>query len=689
MGPSGAGKTTFLNTLMGKVDQKWSKQGTLTINGVEMQMSKLKQLVGFVPQEDVMIRELSVWDNISFAAQIRLPKDWTDEEKEYHTRAVVQGLQLAHVCDVQIGDESERGISGGQRKRVNIGMELAAAPLALFLDEPTSGLDSAVAMDVCTLLRDIALETGITVAMVIHQPRVEIWNSLDYVLLLAPGGRTVYLGPQRFAQHYFVNHLNLELKPQDNPADVIMDAIAVSGELFVKTWNSTGREYLQELFRANPDPISPRGVASRNKSADVSNKVSPSEDEAKHSASLLPPSSASSSAASASASASSSSSSDPSAAYEVNNNNSNHNHSNNHNNSNNTNNHKAPVFHKGGSFNIGHRNSQSMVGPSVVTIKPKSPSTSAPSSPRPSASPSSALQSTRRVQDSQIQKCSSAEELQKLGHRDTASFVQQTVLCHLRSVKQQHEKFTSVVLELGVAMLAGILMGASGAVDYQGVLVSPYELLSAAPLEWLVPQMCMFISMAVGLAASSAGVKTYGEEKTVYWREAASGHHTLAYFIGTSTAMIYRVALASLHFAMIYHIMTSTIMPFGDFYLVIFLCFYAVYGLSACVSMVVKREDAPLVAVVISLVCAVFCGYVQSLPLALKYLSYAFWASEAIYTKNVSPSIIYQKQDISAPLFNYTLDEFGKDVALVWVIGTILRVFAYILMRVVHRDKQR
>jgi ABC-type multidrug transport system ATPase subunit len=73
-------------------------------------------------------------------------------------------------------------------------MELAAAPLALFLDERTSGLDATAAMDVCNLLRDIAQETGITVAMVIHQPRVEIWNHLDDILLLGPGGKTVYLG---------------------------------------------------------------------------------------------------------------------------------------------------------------------------------------------------------------------------------------------------------------------------------------------------------------------------------------------------------------------------------------------------------------------------------------------------------------------------------------------------------------
>ena len=108
--------------------------------------------------------------------------------------AVLEALILTHVQHTPIGDERIRGISGGQRKRVNIGIEVVACPVALYLDEPTSGLDATAALDVTDALKEIAHATGITVAMVIHQPRVEIWNALDEVLFLAPGGKTVFLG---------------------------------------------------------------------------------------------------------------------------------------------------------------------------------------------------------------------------------------------------------------------------------------------------------------------------------------------------------------------------------------------------------------------------------------------------------------------------------------------------------------
>jgi ABC-type multidrug transport system ATPase subunit len=247
MGPSGAGKTTFLSTLTDKMDRSCVRGGELHINGQHADLPAFRKVVGYVPQDDVMVRELSVWENIMHSARIRLPCDWSDHDVEAHVRAVVESMGLVEVSDSKIGDETHRCISGGQRKRVNIGMELAAAPLALFLDEPTSGLDSTAAMKVCTLLYDIAQTTGITVAMVIHQPRVEIWNHLDDILLLAPGGLTVYCGSQSTAQRYFEEHLRVIIGLSDNPADVIMDAIADHGDDYAKIWLLTGQQYLLTL----------------------------------------------------------------------------------------------------------------------------------------------------------------------------------------------------------------------------------------------------------------------------------------------------------------------------------------------------------------------------------------------------------------------------------------------------------
>jgi hypothetical protein len=106
--------------------------------------------------------------------------------------------------------------------------------------------------------------------------------------------------------------------------------------------------------------------------------------------------------------------------------------------------------------------------------------------------------------------------------------------------------------------------------------------------------------------------------------------------------------------------------------------------------MILKREDAPLLAVVVSLFAAVFGGYVQSLPEFLKKISYAYWASEAMYDQNVTPFRgIYQVDEIDAPLWGYKLDNFGVDMVVIAAIGTAYRVGAYILMIALNRDKQR
>ena len=203
MGPSGAGKTTLLNTLMGKVDPSFKQTGELRINDKLCNIKDFRAVIGFVPQEDIMMRELTVRDNIEYSARTRLPPTWTDAEIKQHVDAVLDALSLAHVQHTRIGDEKTRGVSGGQRKRVNIGIEVAACPVALYLDEPTSGLDSTAALEVTDALKNIAHATGITVAMVIHQPRYEIWAALDEVLFLAPGGRTVFLGNLKEVEPYF------------------------------------------------------------------------------------------------------------------------------------------------------------------------------------------------------------------------------------------------------------------------------------------------------------------------------------------------------------------------------------------------------------------------------------------------------------------------------------------------------
>ncbi|RKP23613.1 P-loop containing nucleoside triphosphate hydrolase protein, partial [Syncephalis pseudoplumigaleata] len=215
LGPSGAGKTTFVSLLTGKVQRT---SGSVQVNGVDEPLSNYSKLIGFVPQEDIMLRELTVRDILMHSAMMRLPAKLPQRAKKKKVLETIKYLELGHVMDSVIGDEATRGISGGQRKRVNIGMELVANPSVLFLDEPTSGLDSATSYEVCSLLRNIAHKQRLTVAAVIHSPSPQAFDQFDDLLVLGKGGRVVYFGPRDQALDYF-DSIGFTCPPDENPAD--------------------------------------------------------------------------------------------------------------------------------------------------------------------------------------------------------------------------------------------------------------------------------------------------------------------------------------------------------------------------------------------------------------------------------------------------------------------------------------
>lgn len=221
LGPSGAGKTTFLSLIANKVDPTGGK---LLVNGKEGSLTEYRRLVGYVPQEDIMLRELTVYENIRHAAMMRLPSTMPKAKKLDRVEKVMESLDLMHIKDSIIGDELRRGISGGQRKRVNVAMELVMDPALICLDEPTSGLDSTSSSMLCESL--VALSRlGVNVSAVLHQPKTEIFDMFDNVLLLGVGGKTVYLGPADEMVDYFTR-IGFPLPPRTNPADFYMDVVA-------------------------------------------------------------------------------------------------------------------------------------------------------------------------------------------------------------------------------------------------------------------------------------------------------------------------------------------------------------------------------------------------------------------------------------------------------------------------------
>ncbi|GMP88885.1 hypothetical protein CsSME_00040707 [Camellia sinensis var. sinensis] len=169
MGPSGAGKTTFLSALAGKATG-CTMSGMVIINGKVESILSYKKIIGFVPQDDVVHGNLTVEENLWFSARCRLSADLPKPEKVLVVERVIESLGLQPVRDSLVGTVEKRGISGGQRKRVNVGLEMVMEPSLLILDEPTSGLDSSSSQLLLRALRREALE-GVNICMVVHQPR--------------------------------------------------------------------------------------------------------------------------------------------------------------------------------------------------------------------------------------------------------------------------------------------------------------------------------------------------------------------------------------------------------------------------------------------------------------------------------------------------------------------------------------
>eukprot|EP00127_Corallochytrium_limacisporum_P002982 Clim_evm29s144 gene=Clim_evmTU29s144 len=225
MGPSGSGKTTLMTAIIGDIANNTQLEGevTATINGAAT--ASIKNYMGFVPQKDIMNTDLTVRENVFFSAMKNSDRRLTREEIEDTVDWTLEILDLSHVAHSIIGDELKRGISGGQRKRVNVAMEMAAKPSILFLDEPTSGLDAGAAYELTLTLSRSARNFGVTMVAVLHQPRYQAFLAMDRVLLMAKGGHLAYFGETRKALQYF-RHEGFHQLVADNPADFVLDVIS-------------------------------------------------------------------------------------------------------------------------------------------------------------------------------------------------------------------------------------------------------------------------------------------------------------------------------------------------------------------------------------------------------------------------------------------------------------------------------
>ncbi|KAF1992167.1 ABC transporter-like protein [Aulographum hederae CBS 113979] len=555
LGGSGAGKSTFVNVLMGK---QINTGGTVIVNGTVGKVAQYKKIIGYVPQDDVVLPELTVKENILHSARIRLPSNWSDDDIHKHVDALIACLELSHVKDSLVGSTARPVISGGQRKRVSIGMELAAAPMALFLDEPTSGLDATSAGHIMNILKVLS-RLGITVVTIIHQPRKEIFETIDDLILLA-NGRLIYQGRESDAPTFF-ERAGFIFPEHANPADTIMDIITGQGRPY-KRVGDTSKEALIEHWQS----------ISQNRREELTTRPGSTTEE------------------------------------------------------------------------------------------------------------NTALRRSIR--------------------RRGAPLHRQIYFCLSRSLLQQYRLKSSWWFEMGIASLGGFLIGLalnskSGAI-FVGLYRDNYEILSSALDYQTIPIMALLVAISIGLIASSPSVKMFGEEKLIYWREAASGHNRLAYYLGKVISTLPRILMGCLHFSTFFMLLATPRISWPRAFAANVLYFYCIYGLASICSMVTRREDGPLIATMAGLIVGILSGMAPQLSQVAKWhmtwlwrASPGVWIGEVYFSEDILPlGDLYQIED-AARVTGMVLDRYAMDLAILLVIGTVYRIIAFAELVLVKRHKQK
>ena len=224
IGSSGAGKTTLLNHLSRKIESKNLKvSGDVLLNGEQIDNDKFNLIASYVMQDDILEPTMTPLEILMFTAKLKLKL--SNEEIEKKVKQMIDDLHLNRCQNTKVGSVIERGVSGGERKRTSIGVELISDPKIVFLDEPTTGLDSFNAYEVIQLLQELSA-LGKTVIFTIHQPSSEIFNLLDKLCILALG-KTVFFGPHEKSLDFFES-IGLKMPAKYNPFEHFMEMTNVS-----------------------------------------------------------------------------------------------------------------------------------------------------------------------------------------------------------------------------------------------------------------------------------------------------------------------------------------------------------------------------------------------------------------------------------------------------------------------------
>ncbi|KAM0871200.1 hypothetical protein ACQ4PT_039573 [Festuca glaucescens] len=254
MGPSGCGKTTLLDALAGRLGPGINEAGEILINGRREKLAFGTS--AYVTQEIMLMSTLSVREAVYYSAQLQLPETVPAAKKRAHAERVIREMGLSDAMDTRIGGRITKGISGGQRKRLTICIEMLTRPRLLFLDEPTSGLDSAASYHVMSHIARIAAREGMTVVAAVHQPSSDVFELFHSLCLLAYG-RTVFFGEAAHATEFFTQ-TGFPCPNLRNPSDHFLRTINKDfDEKFVKSSKATRKtaaEAIDILTQAYQSP---------------------------------------------------------------------------------------------------------------------------------------------------------------------------------------------------------------------------------------------------------------------------------------------------------------------------------------------------------------------------------------------------------------------------------------------------
>lgn len=249
MGPSGSGKTSLLcsvaHRLHGSFGTRYRVKGDMLYNGAIPSESVIRSVSSFVTQDDdALMPSLTVRESLQFAAGLRLPSWMSKEEKHRRAEDILLKMGLKDCANNLIGSDLIKGISGGEKRRVTIAIQILTDPKVLLLDEPTSGLDAFTATSIIEVLNGLAAE-GRTLILTIHQSRSDLFHYFNNVLLLARGGHPVYVGPGEEMLPHFEN-LGHVCPRTTNPADFVLDLITV--DLQEKEREAASRAKVERLI---------------------------------------------------------------------------------------------------------------------------------------------------------------------------------------------------------------------------------------------------------------------------------------------------------------------------------------------------------------------------------------------------------------------------------------------------------